>query len=596
MQAPQVKPANSKFTNCCRTITRFLLVCSVLLCSAAAMAQDPTTIFQLDGKPTDDFLNCVYSSGSPPSAGTECDYWNLLNGTGGSGPIGTGSSAGHSSVRTFINGTTNTFNFTGGGSKDPNDLTQWAYTSTSTPNKDTLNAAYAAAYNITDFDVIFGADRLSPNGDANIGIWFFQQSVCTSGGKFVQCGTTTPAMHVPGDVFIISSFVTGGGVSQIAAFTWDTSCASAKQAGCGAANLKILPTNAGNAFAITNSTTVDATWASYATNNMLASPLFFEGGLDITSAFGSANVPCFASFLEETRSSQSPTAVLKDFLLGGFPVCSLSISKQCGTATVNSGGTSITYPVNGTVTNTGIGTLFEVAVKDCIGGTFDNTGACTGTLNTISVGTIDAGKSANWQDSSTSTASSQADQAVAIASVSPNGTQNLQSTNTASASCSLSVSTTLTVSKTCSTTLVQAANGTTVDVSVSYQGSVCNTGPSQVTGISLKDYPDSIANGTSGTGTVVDSSITLAPGTSANPTCKSYGPHTYTPTAIDETINSGAGAGRFFFDDLITIPTATANVGTLTKVSSSDARTDGTFGFNTARCPICQGPAECTAQ
>jgi len=66
---------------------------------------------------------------------------------------------------------------------------------------------------------------------------------------------------------------------------------------------------------------------------------------------------------------------------------------------------------------------------------------------------------------------------------------------------------------------------------------------------------------------------------------------------LDRTINYGAGPGRYFFDDLITISSATASVGTqLTKVTSSDSRVNRTYGFNAARCPIAQGPGECTAQ
>jgi hypothetical protein len=126
-----------------------------------------------------------------------------------------------------------------------------------------------------------------------------------------------------------------------------------------------------------------------------------------------------------------------------------------------------------------------------------------------------------------------------------------------------------------------------------------------VSGISLEDYQDS--SNTSGTGTVVRSGIILGPGTTANPTCVPYGSGTtgdpvltYNPTLIDQTIVgsdgiAGDGPGRFFFSDLITIPTATPALGSLTVVSTpGDPRTDKTFGFATASCPICQGSGECT--
>jgi len=425
--------------------------------------------------------------------------------------------------------------------------------------------------------VIFGADRLSPNGDANIGIWFFQQPVGTANGKFINTATGQPAHHINGDVFIVSAFVNGGGVSAIQAYEWDSSCASAaKNPGpgdCAASNLRVLPT-AGIAFAITNSpaqSPISATWASYS-GNTLASPLFFEGGLDISAAFGNTAVPCFASFLEETRSSQSPTAVLKDFLLGQFPVCSLTVSKQCGTATISADGTTATFPVNGTVTNTGIGTLFNVQVVDTIG-------SSSKTIDVVS--SLAAGASANWSDSSTSTSTSQTDTASSQAcTASGCTTPTVFSTNPGSVTvtCSVPVQNSISVTKNCSTTLQVAGN--VVDVLVSYGGQVCNTGQSKVTNISLTDFT---GTNTAATGTSVDSNLSVGPGTTASPTCVSYGPHQYTPSSIDQT----ASAGRFFFDDTIVISTATPALGTLNTITTPDPRTSGTFGFATASCPIC---------
>ncbi len=577
----------------------FLLLAVALILAGNAAAQAPATVFQLDGKATNSSLSCIYGP---------CDYWNLLNGTGGSGPIGAGSSAGHSGVRVFVNGSSSTDSFQGGGSKDFNPLSQWSYSSTPTPNKDTLNAGYAAAYNQGDFDVIFGADRASPNGDANIGIWFFQQTVGLNGnGGF-------SGSHTNGDVFVISSFTNGGGTSTISVYAWNQKglpnainggCASGVKnpiAGqCADTNLLLLASPSavcGTSYycAITNSATTASTW-----EGNLATPLFFEGGVDITQAFSGvgATVPCFSSFLEETRSSQSTSAVLKDFLIGGFPVCSLSISKQCGTSSVNSSGTGFNYPVNGVVTNTGIGTLYDVQVFDTIGGV---TGSAINVVNNVAASkyvgtnTLGSGDTGTWSDSSTSTATTQSDQAYALAATSSGGTQNLQSSNTASQTCTAEANTVLTVSKTCKTTL--QVSGSQVAVKVTYGGQVCNSGPSQVTGISLTDYPDS--SNVSGTGSSVASGITLGPATSAGPTCTSYGPLNYSPSLIDQTITgtdgiAGDGAGRYFFSDLITISSATPAIGSITKVTSSDPRTNGTYGYGTASCPICQGAAECTA-
>jgi hypothetical protein len=95
----------------CRFISfiRSLLWFGIVASSAVAVAQtSPTTQMQIDGNAANDNLTCEY--------GTPCDYWNLLNGTQTGGNVG---SAGHSLVRTFLNGTASTDSYTGGGSKEP---------------------------------------------------------------------------------------------------------------------------------------------------------------------------------------------------------------------------------------------------------------------------------------------------------------------------------------------------------------------------------------------------------------------------------------------------------------------------------------------
>ena len=596
-----------------RTGCMLLLVCSSVFCASVATAQAPSTIFQLNGDPANDSLTCVYS-------GT-CDYWNQINLTGSSG-----TGRGHSSINTFLLGSSSTNAFTGGHSKDALQISGWAYSSANTPPKDGLNAAYAAGYAITDFDVIFGADRFEGSGDANIGIWLFQNQISLNGtGGFI-------GNHANGDVFIVSAFITGGGISQIAVYSWDqpglpnaitsndgqVGCSKAsnnnpQKGDCASANLLTLVaptstnicTSTSIVCAIANTTTVNATWATYnSPSGTITPPFFFSGGVDVTQAFAAVGgtAPCFASFLEETRSSQSISAVLKDFLLGGFPVCSMSITKNCPTGVANSAGTAFNYDPGGVVTNTGIGTLYDVQVFDTIApattpGPGINVSNNTGTPATnpdFGTNTLRAGDTGTWSDPYSSVSTSVMDSAYALASETPTGGQTLQSTNTAQATCAAQANTTLTVSKSCSTTL--QVSGGAVSVQVKYGGQVCNTGPSQVTGISLKDYPDS--SNVNGTGTQVDSGITLGPGTTSNPTCQSYGPHNYNPTLIDQTITgtdgiAGDGPGRFFFSDLITIPTATPTIGTITKVTSSDPRTNGTFGFGNASCPLC-GSGECT--
>jgi len=582
-----------------------LVLQGAFICASAALAQvAPTTVFQLDGNAGSTPTNCTYA---PPNTTGFCDNWDLLNGTGNNisgGGIGAGSSAGSSSVRTFINGTSSTFSFQGGGSKDANLISQWSYAVTGSPNKDTINAAYAAAYTQSNaFNLIFGADRLSPNGDANVGIWFFQQNVApnTSGGF--------SGAHVDHDIFVISSFTGGGGTSTVSVYEWDHACASGVKnpaAGqCADSNLRVLAipnSSCGSSIycGVTNSAATNSTW-----EGSLASPLFFEGGVNLTAAFAAVGVtqlPCFSSFLVETRSSQSTSAVLKDFLAGGFPVCGLSLTKACGTPTIAANGTQVNYPVNGLVTNTGVGTLYNVSVFDTPqGGTakpailVSNNVSGSPNFNTSVLG---AGETGTWSDSTTSSAASASDSAIAQGGLSsttvPNGSSTQTNTVTstiASKTCTSTFSTSLGVTKSCSTSL-QVANSV-VGVLVSFSGTVYNNGPSQVTGVSIKDTP--------GSGTAATISIgTLGPCTpaafDANGNCTVAGaskPYasSYIPTNIDTVIGgvggAGTGPGRYSWTDAVTITDATAAVGTLNKLTTGPFT--GTYGGASATCPICQG-------
>ena len=48
---------------------------------------------------------------------------------------------------------------------------------------------------------------------------------------------------------------------------------------------------------------------------------FFEGGVNLDAVFGAGDIPCFSSFMAETRSSTTPQAELKNFVLGNFDTC-----------------------------------------------------------------------------------------------------------------------------------------------------------------------------------------------------------------------------------------------------------------------------------
>src|SRR5262245_45880266 len=159
------KPTDNHFTEekKMRTNVRlvFLLV-AILGLAGIVVAVAPGTVFDLDGNSAVDH---------PP-----LDDWNLLNGT-----TGFNGSPGGSLVRTFIAPENPPKLFTPGGSKCPSDTTglQWKPAST-VPDKDTITNAYAAEYIDPGSQhqiFVFGGERFAVNGDSNIGVWFFQQSI-----------------------------------------------------------------------------------------------------------------------------------------------------------------------------------------------------------------------------------------------------------------------------------------------------------------------------------------------------------------------------------------------------------------------------------
>ncbi len=567
-------------------ISRILLLTGLLASvTLAGVAQtSPSTLMQINGNAASDNTNCSY--------GTPCDYWNLLNGTGNnstSGGVGAGSSAGHSSVRTFINGMSNTDSFTGGGSKDPNDISQWKWSGSPTPNKDTFNAGYAAAYTAPDssFHLMFGADRVSPNGDANIGIWFFQNNVSLkSDGTFI-------GVHNNKDIFVISAFTGGGGNSNIQILEWDSSCNSGVNKPtpgmCADNNLRLLAVQASTAScagspycATTNSATTNSSW-----EGSIASPLFFQGGVNLTAALGGGPLPCFSSFLEETRSSQSPSAVLKDFLLGGFPVCSLSITKACDTANppvlVNNG-TQVLYSWKGTVHNTGVGTLNNVVVDD----TLPNNSVVHPTLfvNGSPTTSLDPGATASYTATATLASLLATNTATAKGFF---GTTEIDVDAPASASCTMSPSTSVSVIKRCVAPgpgLSCSGSGCVVQVPIAAH--VCNVGNVRLTNVGLADIPS--ANLTPSSISFLDPAGSVDPVTKLPTDCADV-TGSYQPTAFDAS-SDGQTNGRFSFTDTISVTSATPALGPPISPVGGICPV-GALACSPVSCPLCSA-GECT--
>jgi hypothetical protein len=258
--------------------------------------------------------------------------------------------------------------FTGGGSKDPESIDDWLWKDGAggLPDKDNLLHAYAARYSKTadascpstgaTCEVIyFGSDRYANDGDATQAFWFLQNKVAADGPPS-QGGNKFTGTHKDGDLLVISEFSNGGTTSTITVYRWtgndatgsltslgggtNKSCAvvSNPDPFCGIVNTSETPTNA------------PWTFTDKAGSNDFRQGELFEAGINISDPSINLGGQCFASFVAETRASTSTTAVLKDFVVGGFQTCVPGMTTQVSNAGPVTPGTSITDTATITVT------------------------------------------------------------------------------------------------------------------------------------------------------------------------------------------------------------------------------------------------------
>jgi hypothetical protein len=499
-----------------------------------AVAVHDIGVFELDGDATDD----------PAVAG---DDWDTVNAGGGSAVARTGTVADPAPVSIF----------TGGGSKDPIDISSWKHKDGSVPDKDDVTNAYAAAYNVNgDLVIYFGADRFANDGDAQLGFWFFQQNITLN-----PAGTFN-GTHEVGDVLVLANFSQGGSVSTIQVLEWVGTggnegggtlqlLMTANAARCG-------PSMSGDTVcAITNAGPTAAPWPytpKQGSPGTFPPVSFFEGGINITQVFAGSTPPCFASFMAETRSSTSVTAVLKDFVLGVFPVCGINITKTCPSSTLNETETAFVYTFSGTVTNTGISALHNVTVVDDAG-----TPANTADDITIDLGTVAGGASATFSGTFESSLNPATNTASVSAATTEGGPVTVTDVSDPATCPPVSRTPHISVTKVCQVRLVVINNR--VVVLVDFSGQVCSGDQVGLDNVTVTDD-----SGTPGN-TADDQVFTI--GSLAKSQCAAYA-GSYLPTT---TFTSDPGAASF----------------TDTVRAAGDAR----LGFGhvedtrSATCPIC---------
>ena len=273
--------------------------------------------------------------------------------------------------------------FTTGGGKDILDITSWMWKDGSVPPKDDITDAYAAAYvlnediNIAngfsintdnkkgDVIIYFGEDRATTNGAADLGFWFLQTAVTNVAG-----GTFSGA-HKVGDLLVLVDFTIGGTVATIQILEWvgtGGEISGTLHAVTGPTSATCVPGTLTNdrACAITNAITTTLPWTNPETGTTQFPPQsFYEGGINLSRVYRDLGLtlPCLGTFVAESRSSPSPTATLKDFVLGGFTLCGFDVTKECTAGKLNQAQTGFDWTFDATVTNTGPSSLF-VTITD----------------------------------------------------------------------------------------------------------------------------------------------------------------------------------------------------------------------------------------
>jgi uncharacterized repeat protein (TIGR01451 family) len=284
--------------------------------------------------------------------------------------------------------------FAGGQTTDLNDVTAWRWTHGAPQQKSDIANIYAAAYdvpvgNTTHTVVNFGADRISNNGNATMGFWFFQNPVS------VNANGTFSGTHTVGDILIEADFTSS--VALFTAYRWVGS-------GGSAGSLDQVTIGSANGFAIANTAfTPTGGWpfqdAVGSPPNTFAPGEFFEAGLDLTALGLPSHL---SSFLAETRSSTSLNAALADFAVGTFPTftADVAVTKAVDNPSPDVGDT-VTFTV--TATNNGPNDATGVVVYDPLpaGLTFVSASPSQGTYDSTTgkwtVGGIARGQSATLQ-------------------------------------------------------------------------------------------------------------------------------------------------------------------------------------------------------
>ncbi|MBI1741721.1 DUF11 domain-containing protein [Candidatus Acetothermia bacterium] len=465
-----------------RLISRFIVwgLFLVFFAGLPALAVHDAGVMELDGNIVDDV--------TPGGTEIPTDWGDLFSsGSPGGTPLALPTDA-FSSEFTHDEASPDPTTFTGGGSKDINDIPSWqCIPSVPTPDKDNILHTYGVSFRPTSGNkinhalVYLALERFDNAGAADVGFWLLQDPTanCTSSGS----ATSFTGVHQEGDLLIVAEFTNGGAVATINVYQWTGGALNttpiASGADCASAGA------ADNVCGSVNTSSLTTPWADQDKTsgpNTLAISEFFELGIDIT-AIGAPG-SCYRAVISETRSSASVSATLKDFTRNALNTCltDLAVTKTDSPDPVIAGN-NLTYTLN--VTNNGPDNAGGVIVTDTLPGgvTFisavPSQGSCSQSAGVV---TCSLGIMAN------------AASATITITVTPNTTGTITNTaqvtgdeadtNTAN---NTATEMTTVLGTDLSVTKIDSPDPVIVGNNVTYTVTVTNNGPGTATGVTATD-------------------------------------------------------------------------------------------------------------
>ncbi len=586
-------------------VPTLMAACAALFFIAGAQAVHETGAFELDG-------NAV--SANAPAPFGPADDWDRVCHQVSPAACPTATNTTGASAVSWVAEPTDTTIFTGGGSKDPQDINQWAFKDGSVPDKDNLRHGFAARYSLPPStncpagsaptcDVLFfGSDRFDNSGDAQQGFWFFQNAIglgtAPNGG-----GTAFTGVHKNGDVLVISDFSVGGTTSTITVYQWNAACTKAGPGPggitCGDQNLQQLETSTSAACSsalsgndgfcgIVNTSQITIPWSfldkTGTPSNGALNGEFYEGGINLSTLGLSGE--CFAALASETRSSTSTTATLKDFILGGFGNCTSGVvtTPQTGdggsiSAPLSIGTGSVTVRDHAVVTVGGSST-FGGSVQFSLCGPLD----LASTSNCATGGTA-IGSPVSVSNPSPATANSAVTTLTSVgrycwrADYSGDAAHNVPPSSDPAAD-STSTSECFSVGPVTPILTTLASGGGQIPATISDTATLTGTAN---------------APGTNGVGPGGTINATNGAPAGGSITWTAFGPNDCTTTAMASTSRTVSGDGTYPKLGQTAVSFSATAVGTYTFVVSYDGNSPNTNGVPASACPDTTGTEAVTA-